>query len=158
LASNFSPLNLLRLKVNNNDSQVFSSQCEGLYCNYLPIILLSALFRIDIPPCRWPHAANHLLYISYKWGSELQLSGTPWRNSFESGIISWNNTITPVWYYHDGDSDNRINTAYLPNVPFQGVTTSVCDGNQTLYWEIIGNILFLFMSIHNSATSWDFNP
>jgi hypothetical protein len=128
----------------NTGSDTILSQCYSNYCIYLPIVIFTSppVPEINIPPCRWSFNPGQLLYITYKWGDRLQSPGSMWRNAFEAGLNSWNNTATPVWYYFDSSSDNTVNT-YEDESNNRGITYITCIVNgPTLKVEMLGNIYY----------------
>lgn len=121
----------------------YTAECYSNYCNFLPVILNDRMLpEIDPSPCHWLYDPNEWLAISYKWGSGLQIPGSTWRIAFQSGINSWNNTYTPVYYYPNTSSANKIDIAYLPDIDAQGVTTIFCNGDEIMDWIIIANTYY----------------
>lgn len=113
-------------------------QNSNNYSLFLPLTTIS-IPEIDIPPCRWPYYSGQILYISYKWGSNLQTPGTLWRTAFETGLSEWNMTSTPIWYYHNSVSDNSINTYYDETASNRGYAVIHCVEKYTVLVEIFGN-------------------
>jgi hypothetical protein len=115
-------------------------QCLSGHCVYLPL-LMNSVPEVDIPECRWLYIPGQLFFISYKWGNRLQSPGTLWRNAFESGISSWNNSLIMAYYYFDNSSGNIINT-YDDDSPTRGITNITCivPEGTTVSVEIMGNI------------------
>lgn len=134
----------------NTSSYTISSSCYSNYCVYLPIALnYYPVPEIDIPPCRWPFSPNNTLYITYKWGNNLQVPGSTWRNAFESGINSWNYTSTWVWFYFNSGSNNIINVENNPSGNYRGITYQICSGGYTIKVDVLGN---LYWDLHDQYT------
>ncbi|MFH1636199.1 MAG: hypothetical protein ABIG63_19600 [Chloroflexota bacterium] len=125
----------------NNYSMAVASDCPDNYCIYLPIVL-NSVPEIDVPPCRWPHNSGQNVYISYKWGNRLQISGSLWRNAFEDGIPEWNNAQTLTHFYYSISSDNVINTYNLAGDGRRGKTIISCLGSETVKVDVLGNIYY----------------
>lgn len=64
------------------------------------------------PPWAYNHGSHQILYISYKWGPNLQTPGTAWRNAFSASASDWTNTPTPIDFYYSSTSSNSFDLYY----------------------------------------------
>jgi hypothetical protein len=123
-------------------NELTTTQCTDDHCVYLPMII-SLVPEVDYPGCRWAYTPGNLLYIPYKWGDRLQTPGSSWRIAFETGLSTWNGTLTPIWYYHNISSDNIINTYNDELAGNRGITYVYCIVNgSTSRVEVYGNIYY----------------
>lgn len=61
--------------------------------------------------CWWNNTTP--LYVSYKWGADLQTPGTLWRNAFNDGVANWNTApVKPILILDSSNSKNTLDTYY----------------------------------------------
>ncbi len=117
----------------------------------IPVSLALAVTETDAPPCRWPHTygGGYTTYVTYMWGSNLQTSGTLWRNAFGSSIGDWNGLSTWMRYTYDSYGGVILNTYYMQD-GLAGYAQPYCNYSTTTGYDVMGNVYY---DIQNNYSS-----
>lgn len=103
-----------------------------------PSLPVLAVAEYDIPPCRWPHTTGTNTYITYQFGSNLQVPGSQWRNAFENATSEWNAAGVTMKYF-SGGGQQTFNT-YDDPYGDDGYSQPYCSGSATSRYESYGNV------------------
>jgi hypothetical protein len=112
----------------------------------LTVILLTvqvvfAVTEIDVPGCRWPHTTGSYTYVYYKWGSNLQTPGGPWRIAYEASVNNWALAPTKIIWRYSVNGSIVLNT-YWAQDGYAGYATPRCSGSTTVGFDVMGNVYY----------------
>lgn len=107
---------------------------------YLPLVYKSVP-ETDSPQCRWNHTPGEWTSIFYKWGSNLQLPGSLYRNAFEASIADWSYLPTKIFFYFSSDGTTIIDT-YSMQDNQSGYANITCIGSKTKNIKVYGNLFY----------------
>ncbi|WP_238546061.1 matrixin family metalloprotease [Tumebacillus flagellatus] len=78
--------------------------------------------------------------LNYRWGSNLQVSGSVARTAFENAISDWSATPTKVYFSYNSGSSNTFNTINVADDALYGQKYTTTQGNVILYFNANINI------------------
>ncbi|PJW13450.1 peptidase [Geobacillus sp. Manikaran-105] len=122
-----------------------------LFSVTLAILIAPLMVRAYVlEPYYWK---NGVTGLTYKWGSNLQTSGTVIRTAFENALSDWNGTPTPVWFSYSSSSSNTLNSYYVSDSSEYGVCNITYSGSEILRFTAMVNVGNINIGKSNVARS-----
>lgn len=119
-----------------------ANNLEALTVNskvFMPMVILSPIPEIDLPPSRWPHYFGQTTTVTHKWDASLPPYHL-WRYAFEQGIDDWNEADTLIYLAYSATSENLIKYEYSapPLEPDSYTIWHIVNGAVT-HVTVVGN-------------------
>jgi hypothetical protein len=97
----------------------------------------------DVPISRWPHDAGSFTTLYYKWGDNLQVPRSLWRNAFTAALNDWSIVPTKMYFEYSPNGSIVINT-YNMQDGNRGHADIISDLNTgyTIGGNVFGNVFY----------------
>ena len=98
-------------------------------------LVASASYPSDSVISNWPtwiarqSTPGQIVALYYQWGSNLQTSGTTWRNAFESGVNAWNTVGTKVLFSNGTQGTPSTFNTYMADDGYGGKTVPTVNSS-----------------------------
>jgi hypothetical protein len=104
---------------------------QATYFGYMPAVKSRIIAETEATPCRWAHTTGSTTNIYYKWGSNLQVPGTTYRNAYETSVVDWNAVAIKLRFSYSNSGSITFNSFNAPGGA-PGQATPSCSGTFTV--------------------------